>query len=572
MKNRHLLVLLFSIGGLLITSCAKRTDGSTNNKQSSQSQSSSSSSQEDSSSNSSISSQIVKTFERINVQEIYNANATATDGIDEMKISEIMKDFDHHEDFSIYKSVGYVNKLADPKQTVNSLDEFADVLDYYAFYGDDQTFTVTLGENYPANDANETAINIAFYHSKLAPATIGLNRVYDPTTKTFTIQMLFNKDAANYTAKWKNGAYYHRYPISNLYSFPSQVAARSQDFDNFGYKDDQKPLLDVYNSEQLLYALEFGYMPNAIADSPAEAALERAKDILRSIIKDDMSNNDKIAAIYSYIIANTSYDNVGDSWAGYAIEENDFADYLASSFRSFYAEGGLFDGLCVCQGFAKTFNILATIEGIKAIKVSAMYDNDTEDINSIIYGADGGSYYNHGYSYVLNNEDNKWYIVDPTYAYHSAFNGGEGVYYSVYRRYAAMIDFNSWHRLYNRVVDRYHDSWENMAQAKIDFSRYIKMGDSLTYHINHLDELASYVNSVRAFASSYNDPNYKTNSQLYSVNVTIGNIEEMGMVSENLEQEIYGIIGSATDAWWHAWANNSNYFVYDAGLTIIMEF
>lgn len=598
MKKKHLFTLMISTLALAVASCG--TAGSDSSSQtpsssSSQAQTSSqattssqgtsatsstetsssieiSSSEEVSSSENTPSSSeaplpVDQRLVRINVSQNYNGNKNATDRIDTEKVSVIHEDFDKVNIENYKSDVVYTNKLAKPTHTVDDLDEFSGVLDYYAFYGDDSTFTITLSNDYPT--PNEKVINMGFYHSKLAAGVVGLNYLYDAPTKSFAIQMLFNNEAANYKAKWNDLV--HAKKMTIPYEFPSEVSPRTPTFDDFGYKTKNvNGTLDVYNSEQLLYALEFGYLPNVLPDSPAEIVMNRAKEILRAIIRDDMTPNDKIAAIYSWIIANNTYDTVGEKWAVYTVEEDKYPDYLASGFRSFYAEGGLIDGLCVCQGYAKTFNILANIEGIDAVKVSARYEDDTETINSNIYSGIGATYSNHGYSYVKNDGDNKYYIVDVTYGSHSTYADTSSSRQGIYRNFAAMYTFEKWTELYSDIVDRYHEN-PKVGTATIDFTEYRKMG-TLDMHLSTKAELGTFIPELLTYMSTYNDPNFKTSDEIYQINLTIDEVANDKTLVDDLFGYTSGIFNDNGIYWpgVRIWADH--YFQYDTGLLIGVAF
>ena len=68
------------------------------------------------------------------------------------------------------------------------------------------------------------------------------------------------------------------------------------------------------------------------------------------------------------------------------------------SYDSFYLEGVLENGIAVCNGIAKTFVLLCSIEGITAVKVNGQTSDKAP----------------HAWNKVLINE--KWYIVDSTWS------------------------------------------------------------------------------------------------------------------------------------------------------------
>lgn len=523
MKKLKLLFPIIALNGLLLTSCdlfnsSEKDDVDTDEKKKTDDTKPSEDEKKFETDDPSI------PLTRIDAS-IYNENATITNH-DE---SFVLKNFLADEGFikastkSFYdSSISYSKKLALPSHDVNNVEQFADVLDYYAFYGNDANFVITLTDDYKSPSV--TSIISAFYKSKLCASTVGLNYSYYNATKKYKIQMLFNNLANTYKASPN----YVDVNTTVPYAFPSNNN-RSSSFNDFPYLNNSKGEIDVYNSEQLLYALENNYIPVPLANSPAETLLSKSKDILRSIIKTDMTKNDKLVAIYTYLIANNSYDRISEVDASFFVEEKNFPDFVASSFRSFYAEGGIIDGQCVCHGFAKSFNVLANIEGFTSIKVSARSDEaNPELLTANIYADDGfeggGMYSNHGYSYVLNESDNKYYIVDPTYAYSntSYINGAS---YNMYRRPAVMKSYNDWTKIYNTMTDTYHTSL-NVGSSSLDLTSNYKIGNNLNWTINSLSDLGNYLSSLSSFMSSFNDTNYKTNTVCYSVNITVKEIED----------------------------------------------
>ena len=509
----------------------------------------------------------------------YNLSAQVCDYFDTDAIGNLLQEkFVRHEADTFNQEAVYEKILPEPSHDVATLDDFSDVLDYYAFYGDTTPFEVHLLDDFPNKD--KEAIVGAFFNSKLCVSSVGLNRYYDEDTATFTVQLLVNPQMANYTPKWDDAK--HLRHASFPYAFPSKAEKRANDFEDFPYLTTaQNGSLTVYNSEQLLYALEFGYIPVPIEDSPAEAALERAKDILRGIIYEDMTDFDKIAAIESYMTNEIVYDYTADEFANFTIDEDRiYPDYAASFCRSFYAEGGLFDSFCVCQGFAKTFNILATIEGMNAIKVSGRIGEENQGISAIDVTYDFGeitavTYNSHGYSYVQNKKDGLYYICDVTYNSAGGANlGGQRV--GITRRYAGMMDYPSWAKIYKDVNDRFHLR-DDAATSPIDFRSYLRMGTLTQILQGEEAEINSFLQQLAAYLSTYDDPNYiKHPDGYYVLNLTIAQLE--GDLDddqkEDLKYEMYNRFYNAlwqVSADWTWWNLGLNYFSSDIGFLLVFK-
>lgn len=107
-------------------------------------------------------------------------------------------------------------------------------------------------------------------------------------------------------------------------------------------------------------------------------AKQEAKRRVAEIISEDMSLDEKIAAIHDNIILTTRYE-----------EEN-----AETNSALFQASGVLLDGIGVCSGYSRAFLLMAKEAGIEAIYVSA-------------------EAMNHGWNYV--NGANGWRHIDITW-------------------------------------------------------------------------------------------------------------------------------------------------------------
>lgn len=144
--------------------------------------------------------------------------------------------------------------------------------------------------------------------------------------------------------------------------------------------------LSVENSEQLVYAVEYGYLPYCTEGSSAEKILRRAIGILSQITREDMSETEIYTAIYQYVILSNQYDY------------NTLLDSRVQDpgNRVFFLEGAVLDGRAVCDGMSKELVLLARLMGLEAYHIGAR-------------NGDGG----HAYVYV--KLDGSWYLSCPTY-------------------------------------------------------------------------------------------------------------------------------------------------------------
>lgn len=113
---------------------------------------------------------------------------------------------------------------------------------------------------------------------------------------------------------------------------------------------------------------------------------DKAKSVLRKVLKDGMSDLEKETAIYSWIVNNVNYD-----WT--------HQDRMKETPRaSFTPYGGLVNRKAVCLGYATTFQLLCDLAGVKC---------------STVVGAAHSSTSDHAWNMVQLNET--WYCVDVTW-------------------------------------------------------------------------------------------------------------------------------------------------------------
>lgn len=113
---------------------------------------------------------------------------------------------------------------------------------------------------------------------------------------------------------------------------------------------------------------------------------DKAKSVLKKVLKDSMSDLEKETAIYSWIVNNVDYD-----WT--------HQDRMKETPRaSFTPYGGLVNRKAVCLGYATTFQLLCDLAGVECITVVGAAHTSSSD---------------HGWNMV--RLDGKWYCVDVTW-------------------------------------------------------------------------------------------------------------------------------------------------------------
>lgn len=144
----------------------------------------------------------------------------------------------------------------------------------------------------------------------------------------------------------------------------------------------------VETGMQLYYAVALGYRPIPADDSSAELLYEEARGVLRRIIGNQMTDAQKVHAIYDFLTAEIIYDR----W----LSRQDLSTEPNIVYESFHLEGVFLRKLAVCDGIAKAFTLLCGMEGIASVK-----------INGVANGI------GHAWNKVL--VDGAWYVVDATW-------------------------------------------------------------------------------------------------------------------------------------------------------------
>lgn len=199
--------------------------------------------------------------------------------------------------------------------------------------------------------------------------------------------------------------------VQNTYSKPHYDNVKKER--NF-YIDGVKETMSVSTSNMLYKAVAWGYKPEFMG-SQAEnlkQIYDNAKDALSYIVSDDMSEYEKVHAIYDYIIYNVRYDhdcaNAEDAYVSGNLSLNEKMKYYG-----YYLEGIFLDKFykkdmhAVCDGKSKAFVLMCGIEGITAVRISGKASSD------------GKNFGGHAWNKVLldlNGTGNKeWYFVDTTW-------------------------------------------------------------------------------------------------------------------------------------------------------------
>ncbi len=199
--------------------------------------------------------------------------------------------------------------------------------------------------------------------------------------------------------------------VQNTYSKPHYDNVKKTR--NF-YIDSVKETMSVSTSNMLYKAVAWGYKPvfmGAQADN-LQQIYDNAKDALSYIVSDDMSEYEKVHAIYDYIIYNVRYDhdcaNAEDKYVSGNLSLNEKMKYYG-----YYLEGIFLDKFynkdmhAVCDGKSKAFVLMCGIEGITAVRISGEASSDGQNF--------GGHAWNKVLLDLNGTGDKEWYFVDTTW-------------------------------------------------------------------------------------------------------------------------------------------------------------
>lgn len=220
-------------------------------------------------------------------------------------------------------------------------------------------------------------------------------KYYENKPQTLYVEFTYNANAASTYTEPTPSTTYESLDNANMIlraeARKSSVYARPDDFSDFPIYKSNRGTVSVHNSEELWLALEHNYLPVFPTKyTKAERFFEEAKMILREIITEDMTDYEKLLAIFDYLVNEVEYDHA-------AFSRPDLSDPISDV--CYYLEGVFERGVAVCDGKSKAFVLLCGIEGIECLR----------DFGSSRTGGVG-----HAWNYV--KLDGKWYLVDTTNA------------------------------------------------------------------------------------------------------------------------------------------------------------
>lgn len=199
--------------------------------------------------------------------------------------------------------------------------------------------------------------------------------------------------------------------VQNTYSKPHyDNVKKTRTF----YIDGVKETMSVSTSNMLYKAVAWGYKPEFMGSQKEnlQQIYNNAKDALSYIVSDEMSEYEKVHAIYDYIIYNVRYDhdcaNAEDKYVSGNLSLNEKMKYYG-----YYLEGIFLDKFykkdmhAVCDGKSKAFVLMCGVEGIAAVRISGKASSDGKNF--------GGHAWNKVLLDLNGTGDKEWYFVDTTW-------------------------------------------------------------------------------------------------------------------------------------------------------------
>ena len=356
---------------------------------------------------------------------------------------------------------------------------------------------------------------------------------------TFGAKLPINKKTAPRTQNILDKPYYERVDLED----------RPVSYNNF-VSDKQALLLPVETSEQLYHAVESKATPVfEEKNTKAEELYNDAKDVLRDIISDEMTDYEKVLSIFDYICYNTVYDD--------EIVDHDDDQVSFTSFKSFYLEGVFDDGLSVCDGFSKAFSMMCNMEGIDCVRITGRIYK-----NGVYKGL-------HAWNKVRIGDD--WYIVDITWSVTkteegSFTDGGEALdfnaveflsykYFLVNDSFVASthypidVDFDksmpattNYYYHYNQTYDGYANFIIESREEFADLVEFMLENNQLSFEVAFSSEYIVLPINNQQEAIHNNQTSTETEAVKKACGIEDANILFVGVTSKIVAPNLYGSI------------------------------
>lgn len=248
--------------------------------------------------------------------------------------------------------------------------------------------------------------------------------------------------------------------------------------------------VEVSNSEQLVYALEMGFKPVCKPGSNAETVYNKAQAVLKNICNDQMTNTDKLFAIYTWLVMNAEYDHLAYNKS----MNNEITAKDTRYYDSWFAEGIFNQGKAVCEGFAKAFLIMSKLENIPCVIVTGN---------------------NHAWNKVYVN--GAWYGVDSTHGNSKAPTGNyEALTYTEFM----FTDAYKTSEGYSST-----DHAELNATTTFDFYDYFTISSGADLKFDSVSEISLMMTYIASTTTIPTGASYLTFECLLGSSVSVNNVK-----------------------------------------------
>ncbi len=269
---------------------------------------------------------------------------------------------------------------------------------YFAFRGgDDIDFTVYMG--YTSKKSQDELSNYCFNYGSTVGSYSTVMRGSAEKGKT----MRFTVKCNNSVVPEKHGSTTY----SELGALEPHIAENPDRNKNHVFATDTlKHRAAVSTSEELYRCIELGATPLPVGGSKAYSLYSYAKRLLINIISDDMSDVEKVHAIYDWIMWNVKYDREAASTREAS---------ASAKFFAYYLDGVLTDtnSYAVCDGMAKALSMLCRMEGIPAVRVTGRAGASVAGKSYAEAARIKEEWGGHAWNKVF--VEGAWYAVDPTW-------------------------------------------------------------------------------------------------------------------------------------------------------------
>ena len=270
-------------------------------------------------------------------------------------------------------------ELPKPDRVISCFDDFVYALDYLAFYRIGDAVYFEFSPEYAESFYNPySEFQKAYLRSDLAD--VYACHLEDGDYSRYgvaAVKYSMSRDIASVPAQDRIEA-----PVVAPFDYDPQGDADLV----FAIEEAGLPQVPCENGEQLYYLAMNGYCPVPQQGSMAQVLYEQAKDVLRGCVRQDMTDFEKIRAVYDWLTTQVVY----DAATAYSSDT-----YLVKE-QAYYLEGVFLNRCAVCDGKAKACALLLNMLGIPCYRETGV--------------SEGGD---HAWNVV--RLDGRWYTLCSTY-------------------------------------------------------------------------------------------------------------------------------------------------------------